>query len=313
MGSIASRCIAVVFAVCSMPGIAAPAEGAAAAAVPIRDGSLSTSDGAQIHYLEAGQATAAPALVLIPGWTLSASLWQTQLRLFSATRLVLAVDSRSQGESSKTLYGNTPERRASDLHELMASRHIGRFVIVGWSQGAQDVAAYIRQFGTVSLAGVVFVDSPVSAGPAEVELHPAFSKLILSGLSVYADHPAEYSEGMVRSIFARPHPELDLQHLIDEARKTPPQTGITMLLMDLFGVDRRDALNKIDRPALVIAAASSPFLPQQKEMAAAIAGARLVVVEEAGHALFIDQPQQFDQALAQLLQAADAAGSGIAG
>ena len=112
---------------------------------------------------------------------------------------------------------------------------------------------------------------------------------------------------MVRSIFARPHPDLDLQHLIDEARRTPPQTGITMLLMDIFGVDRRDALNRIDRPALVIAAASSPLLQQQKEMAAAIAGARLVLVEGAGHALFIDQPQQFDQALGQLLQAADAA------
>ena len=309
MRSIVSCCIAAAFAACGTLSLAAQPNGNVSVASPIRDDSFGTSDGAQIHYLEAGQATAAPALVLIPGWTLSASLWQTQLRLFAATRLVLAVDSRSQGESSKTPDGNTPERRASDLHELVASRHIDKFVIVGWSQGAQDVAAYIRQFGTASLAGVVFVDSPISAGPAEVELHPAFSKVILSGLSMYANHPAEYSEGMVRSIFARPHPELDLQQLIDEARKTPPQTGITMLLMDIFGADRRDALNRIDRPALVIAAASSPLLPQQKEMAAAIAGARLVVVEGAGHALFIDQPQQFDQALTQLLQAADAAGA----
>ena len=297
MKTASSRYIALLFAACATLARAEPPV--------IHDGSFSTSDGAQIHYLEAGQATAAPALVLIPGWTLTATLWQRQLREFSAARLVLALDSRSQGGSSKMLTGNTPERRAQDLHELAASRHIDRFVIVGWSQGAQDVAAYIRAYGTGTLAGVVFVDSPVSAGPAEVELDPQFSKAILSGLSLYANHPADYSEGVVRSLFARPHPELDLQAVIDTARQTPMQTGMAMLMMDLFCVDRRDALQKIDRPALVIATASSPLLARQKQMAAAIAGARLVVLQDAGHALFIDQPEQFDQALTQLLRAAD--------
>ncbi|MBI2515364.1 MAG: alpha/beta hydrolase [Opitutae bacterium] len=270
----------------------------------INDGRLTVSDGTQIHYLESGQASAAPALVLIPGWTLPAWLWRQQISRFSQDRLVLAVDSRSQGESSQTVSGNTPERRATDLNELMKDRRIDRFVIVGWSQGVQDVAAYIRQFGTDSLAGVVLVDSPVAAGPAELELHPEFGKAVLSGLSVYVRHPAEYSEGMVRSLFSRPHPELDLDRLVRDARGTPPQTGVTMLLMDIFGADRRDALQRINRPTLVVAASSSPLLQAQKDMAATIAGSRLVVLEGAGHALFIDQPEQFNEALAQLLATA---------
>ena len=97
-----------------------------------------------------------------------------------------------------------------------------------------------------------------------------------------------------------------MQALVTEARKTPPTTGTEMLVMDIFGVDRRAALKKIDRPTLVIASAKSPLLEAQKEMAAAIPGARFVTVEGAGHALFVDEPQQFDDGLRQLLKQADA-------
>ncbi len=271
----------------------------------IRDDYITTTDGAQIHYLHAGKATTASAIVFIPGWTLSASLWNQELRTFSAERLAIAVESRSQGESSKMLSGNTPERRAVDLHELVNSLHISKFVIVGWSQGAQDVAAYVQQFGTDTLSGVVFVDSPVSAGAAELDIHKEFSKVILSRLSSLDTNPKEYSEGLVKSIFSKPHPELDMQHMIEESRKTPPTIGTAMLVMDIFGVDRRPALKKIDRPALVIASAGSPLLDAQKEMAAQIASARLVVVEGAGHAVFLDDPEKFDTALSQLLRDAD--------
>jgi non-heme chloroperoxidase len=272
------------------------------APTPIRDSVVTMSDGARIHFLAAGQMTSGPALVFIPGWTVTASLWNQQLRTFSTSRLVIAVDSRSQGESSITLSGNTPERRAIDLHELITSLRIAKFVIVGWSQGGQDVAAYIQEYGTDSLAGIVFVDSTVSYGPAEIDAHKEFSKIILSGLATYDAHSAEFREGMVRSFFHKPHSDLDIQHVIDESMKTPPSIGMAMWVADIFGVDRRPALKKIDRPTLVIASGESPLLDVQKEMAEAIPGARWVVVSGAGHALFIDEPEKFDDELAQLLK-----------
>jgi len=275
------------------------------ASTGISDAYFTTDDGARIHYLQAGQQHAAPALVLIPGWTLTASLWHEQLERFSLQRRVIAVDSRSQGASSIMLTGNTPERRAQDLHALLASLHIDRCVLVGWSQGAQDVAAYVQQFGTASLAGIVFVDSPVSAGTNELDIRKAFSKAILSGLSRYAAQPADYSAGMVRSIFE--HPPADIDAVIAQAQHTPAAVGTAMLTADIFGADRRPALQKIDRPALVIASAESPLLDAQKEMAAVIHGARFVAVPNTRHAVFVDDPQTFDAELKQLLSAADSA------
>lgn len=153
-----------------------------------------------------------------------------------------------------------------------------------------------------SLAGIVFVDSTVSYGPAEVDVHKEFSKAILSGLATYDAHSAEFRERMVRSILHKPHPDLDMQHVIDESMKTPPSIGMAMWVADIFGVDRRPALKKIDRPTLVIASTESPLLEVQKEMAEAISGARWVAVPDTGHALFIDAPERFDDELAQLLK-----------
>jgi microsomal epoxide hydrolase len=267
----------------------------------IEDGLFTTSDGTRIHFLHEGEQARLPSLVFIPGWTLSATLWTEQLHRFSEHRLVVAVDPRSQAESSQSPLDNTPEGRARDLHDLVVHLGIKQFVIVGWSQGAQDVAAYITEFGTAQLAGLVFVDSPVSAGPEEITLHPEFSKAVLSGLAIYANHPAEYYAGLVHSIFATPHPELDISTLIAESEKTPSAVGTQMLTMDIFRVDRRPALKKIDKPTLVIAASTSPLLQAQEEMAAAIPSARFVTVEGAGHAVFVDDPEQFDQALIKLL------------
>jgi len=268
-----------------------------------RDGFFTTSDGAHIHYLAAGQLTGEPPIVFIPGLTLTASLWNRQLQEFSANRLTVAIDSRSQGGSSVMLSGNTPERRAVDLHELIASLHITRFIIVGWSQGVEDAAAFIQAYGTDSLAGVVFVDSPVSYGWAEVDEHKDYSKIILARLASFDIDPEKTAEERVRSIFRKPHPDLDIQHAIEEARKTPPSIVISMRVMDLFGADRRPALKKINRPTLVIASSASPLLQIQKQMAESIVGSRWVVVEGAGHAVFVDDPETFNAELRRLLAA----------
>src|SRR5580700_2366638 len=268
----------------------------------IKEGFATTTAGLRIHYLQSSDASNSRALVLIPGWRLPAYLWKEQLAKFTQTNRVIAIDPRSQGESTKTTDGNTPESRARDLHDVLVQLKISSSVLVGWSQGAQDVSAYLQQFGTDSVAGIVLVDSPVSYGPAEAELHKEFSKAILSNVSIYANHPQEFSEGMVQSLFKKPHPDLDMPSIAKFTLQTPTNTGIAMLISDIFGVDRRPALAKLDKPALVIASGNSPLLDLQKEMAASIPGAKLVVLDGTAHAVFVDDPATFDAALQSFLE-----------
>lgn len=283
----------------------APATATAQADIGVREGFVDAGSGVRLRYFEAGQQRSSRALVLIPGWRLPATLWLVQLRRLSRTIRVIAIDPRSQGQSTQTVQGNTPEQRARDLHQALANLGVSRVVLTGWSQGAQDVAAYVQQFGVDSIAGVVFVDSPVSFGPDEVSAHPQFVRGVLANTALYAEHPAEFSEGMVRSLFAKQHPELDLPGITRATQQTPTATGIAMLVADLFGADRRPALAKLSNvPTLVLAAATSPLLEQQRAMAASIPGSKFLVVEGAGHALFIDAPDAFHDAMVALIQAA---------
>ena len=173
---------------------------------------------------------------------------------------------------------------------------------MGWSQGAQDVAAYIGQFGTESLSGVVLVDSVVSHGSNEVDAHQQSSKMIVTNITRYLNDPAVFSRGMVKYIFKMPHPDLDVDEIVKFTMQTPPDIGASMLFMDMFGADRQASLAKLRLPALVIASAESPYLDGQKEMASAIPGAQFVSIEEASHAVFVDQPARFDAAVLAFLK-----------
>jgi len=84
-----------------------------------------------------------------------------------------------------------------------------------------------------------------------------------------------------------------MDRIVKSALRTPTDTGAAMLVMDIFGVDRRAVLAKLNKPSLMIASSLSPLLDAQKEMATTIPGAKFVSMDGAGHAVFIDEPGKF--------------------
>jgi microsomal epoxide hydrolase len=85
--------------------------------------------------------------------------------------------------------------------------------------------------------------------------------------------------------------------LVATGMKTPPSIGTGMLVADLFGVNRTAALKKIDCPTLVIASAKSDELARQQAGASQISHARFEKIDDAAHAVFLDQPARFDELL----------------
>lgn len=257
--------------------------------------------GGVLRVVEQGPRNAKPPVVLIAGWGMSADVWGEQAALLAKSRRVVAFDPRGQGRSSSAEGVVTPERRAADLQALLAGER-GRVVLIGWSQGVQDIAAYVQAYGTGKVAGIVLVDAPVAAGAGGVAKDPQGAAEQLRLLSIYARAPQAYAQGMVEAIVTQPAART--AHgpaMVADILRVPTDAGVSMLVADLFGADRTGALAKFDRPTLIIAAADSPELQAQKDMAGAIRGARLEVIEQAGHAVFVDQPDRFGSVLARFL------------
>ena len=292
MTSSALRILAAIAALLSLPVLAAAPT----------DGTVETKD-ATLHYLTAGKADdKAPALVLIPGWSTDAAIWSEQFEHFSSAMRVVAIDPRSQGGSSKTADGNTPEQRARDYEAVFAKLGLKRIILVGWSQGAQDVAAYVGQFGTGRLSGAVLVDSAISKGASALADSPDFPARLLGNIDLYAKHKRDYLDGMMHFIFQHRMSDERMEGFIDTALKTPTANGIAMLVADMLGADRTATLSKFDKPTLVIAAAKSFELAQQQAEIALLPNARFAAIDDAGHGVFVDQPQKFDQLLGDFIK-----------
>jgi microsomal epoxide hydrolase len=259
---------------------------------------VTVASGVVLRVVESGKANSKPPLVFIPGWSAGADIWQGQIDRFDDAYRVIAFDPRSQGDSTKTTSGNTPEQRAADLHALLAARKVKRPILIGWSQAAQDIAAYVLLYGTRDIAGIVLVDAAVSEGAKAIAARPDQAAVQFSRFAIYASDQEAYLHRMFGAIISKPQPPGAVDSAIATAMKTPPSIGIAMLVADMFGVDRTPALAKIDCPVLIIAAAKSEELAAQRAEAKAIKNARFVEIDDAAHAVFLDQPDNFGGALA---------------
>jgi pimeloyl-ACP methyl ester carboxylesterase len=253
--------------------------------------------GVSLRVIEAGKPGDGPALVFIPGWSTGADIWRHQIDMFAKTHRLIAFDPRSEGESTKTTSDNTPETRAQDLHTLLERLGVRRPVLIGWSQGVQDIAAYVERYGTKELAGIVLVDAAVSDGADGMAPRPEETASQFKMFAIYQAHQQEYLGGMMRAIISKPQSDGVIERLVSTGMKTPPDIGVGMLVADMFGVNRTSALKKIDCPTLIIASAKSDELGRQQAAANQIPHARFEKVDDTAHAVFIDQPDRFNELL----------------
>jgi len=70
----------------------------------------------------------------------------------------VALDPRSQGDSDKPTEGNSCERRAQDIKELIVHLKLDHVVLVGWSLGVPELLTYAEQFGGSRIRAYVLVD-----------------------------------------------------------------------------------------------------------------------------------------------------------
>jgi len=250
-----------------------------------------------LRVIEAGKPQDQPVLVFISGWSTGADIWKHQIDTFAKTNRVIAFDPRSQGDSTKTTTGNIPEMRAQDLHALLEGLGVRRPVLIGWSQGVQDIAAYVDRYGTKDLAGLVLVDAAISDGADGMAARPKETSEQFKMFTVYQAHQQEYLGGMMRAIISKPQSDAVMNGLVSNGMKTPSDVGVGMLVADMFGVNRTPALKKIECPTLIIASAKSFELSRQQAAANQIPHAHFEKVDDAAHAVFIDQPDRFDELL----------------
>lgn len=257
---------------------------------------LATSDGVRLNLLECKPSTQSqaaelpdPTVVLLPGWCMPASIWTAQLIGLGGRWYTLAIDPRGQGESEVPLGGYTADRRADDLHDVLIGRE--RVVLVAWSLGVLEALHYVHRHGSDRLLGLALVDNSIGEPPAPKpsnfieELRRARSSTV---------------ERFVRSMFARPIPESQVNHLRECALRMPLESSIALLSYPLPREHWRAVVHAFDRPLAYL------ITPRYREQAQHLLQSRpasqVEVFEQAGHALFVDEATRFNRYLAAWIE-----------
>jgi non-heme chloroperoxidase len=260
-----------------------------------RSGHFVTSDGVELHYLEAGSG---PALVFVPGWTVAAESWEGQLAHFAATHRVVALDPRSQGRSEKVTEGHHLSRRGQDIGELIEHLDAAPAVVVGFSLGVLELLTYADEFGTDALRAAVLVDMRIGVDAPLGEPHPSEPawRTWISNLQL---NRAEWTRALVRGMHRSEQTDEYFEALAEAMLATPTNTAVTLLsnLMLIEERDLRPALERLGRPVLYTV--TSPELAADVQTRRP--DARVEVFTDAGHFLFVDEPERFNRVLEEFL------------
>ena len=203
---------------------------------------------------------------------------------------MLALDPRGQGESDVPRSGYTAERRATDLHELLEP--LSNVVLIGWSLGALEALQYVDMFGPDRLAGLVLVDSSVGELPV-----PPSSAGFTQRLR---EHRVETLDEFFRAMFRTPPPEPEIEALVRTARRMTLDDSLALLAYPFDRSHWRRIAHAFDGPLLYVV--TPQFEHQAQNLRKNRPRTQIEVFRDAGHALFVDEPQRFNALIVRFVE-----------
>jgi pimeloyl-ACP methyl ester carboxylesterase len=276
-----------------------------------KEGFVTIKDGTRLHYIEQGRGH---PLVLIPGWSQTAAMYDAQLTGLSSHYRVIAVDMRGHGESSKPESGYRMARLAQDTHEFLEVMNLRDVYLGGHSMGCSVIWSYWDHYKGDRVSKLVLIDqaTATTAWPAWSDEEKAITGApftpqvlydIATGLS--GADGVKTTEGFVNTaFFTSAYPRDKLSWVLAENLKFP-RPYAAKLLVDHCTQDWRDTIRTITVPAVVFGGKKSFFTPRSQEwIAQTIPGSRVHIYEESeggSHFMFMENPAKFNQQVVDFL------------
>lgn len=251
---------------------------------------FTTSDGVRLHYVTAG---AGMTLVLVPGWTMPAWIFDPQIESLYARWHIVVLDPRGQGRSDIPRHGYEPARRGRDVAELLAHLDRPRVVLGGWSLGVLDALSCVNATGDARLAGLLLIDNSVGEGAAPLPRSGNFFRNLRQNRDATV-------RGFCASMFRTPRDAAYLERLARDAQRMPVENSIRLLSYARPREFWRDTLYATRRPVLY--AVTPRFRGQADLVAQRHAAAEADIYEGAGHALFVDEAARFNDSVDHFLR-----------
>jgi pimeloyl-ACP methyl ester carboxylesterase len=260
---------------------------------------LELEDGVPLYYERVGSG---PAVLLVPGWTITTRFWQKQVADLAADHEVVTLDLRGAGNSGKTPDRHSLAAYGDDLRYAIEALELEDVTLVAWAMAVSVAVHMLTGGGCDGVARLVWVDHS-----------PRFFATPDWNLGLFGDLTPQRFDGILddlrhdrltvtRSLltdamFASELGTDELSWMTAELLKTPTEVAVSMLTAVAY-TDLRPLLGRLTLPVLAVNGGKSAvpcevgrWLEEQ------LADCRSVVLADAGHAPFWDDAPGFNAAV----------------
>ncbi|ELZ02148.1 alpha/beta fold hydrolase [Natrialba aegyptia] len=254
---------------------------------------LTTNDGVELYYETQGEG---PPLVFVTAWSSTLRFFEKNIPDLAEDYQVVAFDHRGHGESERPGHGYRISRLAMDLKELVDHLDLTDVTAVGWSMGAVVLWSHLELFGSDRISKLVCIDQSPKENlvPQDWDQQRCFDVEAFTKLA----KDIEYAEEDVFSRMAGRYDSLTLGEsgFVDEMVNCS-KTAKIELMRDILNLDWRTFLSEIEIPTLVFVGRDSRATPPEESayVGDQIPNAETVFFDDAGHMLFWENPEQFNE------------------
>ncbi len=257
---------------------------------------------ARLYYEEHGTGT---PLVLVPGFGTGLWIWYRQLPVFARHFRTIVFDPRGIARSEGRDEPLTMRNLASDVAALLDALGVAAAHVVGASFGGFVAQEFALDYAERTLGLVLCCTSYGGAGHVAPSPETLAAMASTKGLNT----EERVRENLLLAFspeFVAGHAE-EVERVINLRAANPvPEYAYLRQLQAAYAFDASARVSRIKAPTLVITGDADIIVPHVNSMnlAAAIPGAALRLVEGGSHTFFIERADEFNRAVIAFLEQA---------
>lgn len=268
----------------------------------------SAAPSTDLHYTDVG---AGAPVVLIHGWPLSHTMWESQINaLVDAGYRCIAYDRRGFGDSGKPSGGYDYDTFASDLNDLITALDLQEATLAGFSMGGGEVARYIGRYGTGRVSKAMLLGSVTPFLLKTGDNPDGAPQELFDGMlaGVKKDRVAflgEFFKNFFNTDTKYDGVSDDLLPFAKSVAWVASPIGTQQCIVAFGTTDFRADLAKFDIPTLIVHGDEDrivPFPISGRKAAEVIKGSRLEVVKGAPHGFAATHAEQLNALMLDFLK-----------